>query len=561
MPGLYGHLHHHIFEEKNEKRFVKYFSPSLKADTYKDAFHQGIKRHLGIIGDQNSPFIKNGVTVWVLGEAEIDTNQSLANLLYEAYLNDTLTQTLKPLSGYFAAVIVDPTKRKVTFISDRFGMKHLNIATTTPVPVWSSRIDWLLNLGFPFCINKQAAEQLIKHGYLLGETTWLEGCRLLPAATIAKYNFDNQLITEERYWSWADIKPLDISFDQAAQRLGDGLKSATIASIAGIENPILPISGGLDSRCLLAHAATYTSTHATAFTFGLTASSEVILAKKAVEKSDLPWHLYQTDPQAWFDSLPEAVAQTEGAVSVGDLHFGQHHAELSDKQGNMLVNGFAGGVIAGGCALPPLGSISIGDYARKLHGSSAGVYTNPTDPFYAGRSDAYNLDQRQRRCTHIGSVHTFPYFEDRRPFLHSAVFETVYGVPDSFRANYRLYHKALLLSLPDWYHDIPWHYTSLPISKTVLTQCFLRFKVRGIQRRLGILPKHFSNDEYPLWLAEPARLEAIKKTLLAAENSSPISFEPAFKSLTKHQSKQNQTDTILRFYTLALWLLKFKGDE
>lgn len=181
----------------------------------------------------------------------------------------------------------------------------------------SNRIALLLSLC-PACVDRQAALDLIGHGYLLGEETLFEGInRLRPGAAITSSGtVDNPDLSS----LFAPITP-----DEAINEI-QGFVSRKADLFASIRQPlILPLSGGKDSRAIasILDGAGLLTSASTVYTRGNLYSPDVLAAKEVAATLGISHHQIRTPPHLPSDinfplSTVSVAQATEGTLSLFD---------------------------------------------------------------------------------------------------------------------------------------------------------------------------------------------------------------------------------------------------
>jgi asparagine synthase (glutamine-hydrolysing) len=158
------------------------------------------------------------------------------------------------LHGQFVAAIWDRNLRRVILTNDRFGMRPLYYAKLRGRLLWASAIKALL--ADP-AVCRQAhlrgIAQFFTFGHLLGEDTMLKGVRLLPAAGWLIYSLSDDRLSLDRYYRLTDSRHSNEGSEAAIlQRIEEAFAKAVDRCTAGTERLGLSLSGGLDSRTILA---------------------------------------------------------------------------------------------------------------------------------------------------------------------------------------------------------------------------------------------------------------------------------------------------------------------
>ena len=105
------------------------------------------------------------------------------------------------LHGAFAAAIWDARPRRLILVNDRFGMRPLYYAKLPGGLPFASEIKALLaDPRVPRRDDLRGIAQFFTFGQLLGEDTFFEAVRLLPAAGWLSYDVGDDRLTVDRYW-------------------------------------------------------------------------------------------------------------------------------------------------------------------------------------------------------------------------------------------------------------------------------------------------------------------------------------------------------------------------
>jgi hypothetical protein len=142
------------------------------------------------------------------------------------------------------------------------------------------------------------------------------------------------------------------SLPQVADRIQDALSAAIGDALRECAGPAgVLLSGGLDSRLVLAHLAG-AGALPTAWTFGAPEAADVRLAGAVARELQVPHTIHPWTPTALARVLPDCVALTDGQVPVHHLH-GTDLLPLLRREAAAEWNGFAGDAILGGSFVHP----------------------------------------------------------------------------------------------------------------------------------------------------------------------------------------------------------------
>jgi asparagine synthase (glutamine-hydrolysing) len=199
------------------------------------------------------------------------------------------------LHGTFAAAIWDAVNEHLILTNDRFGMKPLYYASLWGRLVFASEIKALLvDRGLPRRANWRGIAQFFSYGQLLGEDTLLEAVALLPAAGWLTYEARNGRVSLERY---AQLTPTaannSTSAEETLDRIDTAFKQAVDRRVRGTSRLGLSLSGGLDSRTIL--AAVDPDRLLTSVCMGMEGSIDHRSAKEMASRAGRPHHRYVLD--------------------------------------------------------------------------------------------------------------------------------------------------------------------------------------------------------------------------------------------------------------------------
>lgn len=157
------------------------------------------------------------------------------------------------LNGRFSAVLWDADQQRVILVSDRLGLRPLYYVALPDRLLAASELKSLLvDPATPRQISGTALCQFLAFGQYCGDETYLEAVRVLPAAAWLVYDLRENRLTLERYWQPPSTLNQKLSEGEALERLDSAFKLAVDRQAAGAARLGLSLSGGLDSRTMLA---------------------------------------------------------------------------------------------------------------------------------------------------------------------------------------------------------------------------------------------------------------------------------------------------------------------
>jgi len=321
----------------------------LKDDDFIDSSFEASHLHLGKMKKDTKSFVKKGIYVSIEGEQYDYKESDFEELIYNAYINGNLEDFLNKLDGYFNAVIYDSNIQKVFLISDRYGMRMLYFYFKDGYFAFSGEIKGLLGLDFvDSSIDSSQIDCFMDLGYLLEDNTWHSHIKLIKPASIMEFDIESKELTEKYYWKWSEIKPQNISFDEAVYKLGNLWLEAVKKRFNPDEKIGIPLSGGLDSRAIFAAVnKLYPDYSGYSYTFGIPNCDDIKIVKSCISRTKWKHIEFDLTSANWFESRKKKVWYTDGMMNMMHMHGSEFLNEVSDNV-DIILNGYSGDVVLGG---------------------------------------------------------------------------------------------------------------------------------------------------------------------------------------------------------------------
>lgn len=582
MPGITGFLGKHAisfdaaaFTELSGRSVKQYQQNMLQLSV------TAIKKEIGYsyLETEQYLIVLDGDIFSIAGK---DTTEPLLEILH-AYRNNLLTELLSTINGYFCLLIHDKNERSLQLVSDRFGIKPLYLTYEEQKVVgFSSEFKALaLHPSAKTSFDKNAIEVFTELGHMFNQSTWFEEIKRLPPSTIVNIDISSGAIESEIYWQWGNIEPdVKISFEEATDKLYQVFDQAVRRCMSSIKQPTLAVtlSGGLDSRAILAAATKHFKGKISTYTFGHPSCEDAIIAKKVADIAGVSNTLRTIDQQNWFKGRDNGVWKTDGMFNILHMHALGSIPEIS-KESNYLLNGYVGDAVLGGSLLLENfqdQAVSNEIAAAKYSQLSGLIDLNP-DYFSGNKYDALFIYNRGVRFTSAGTDLLSGELHNLKPFMDNDLIEFIYSVPDNYRKKSRLYNAMLLKYYPEYFKDIPWQQTGKPI--TLQTEVQATPKVTVKRRLINLIKKtplagvshtiyrkviaNKGYTSYTDWMQRP-EFKAEMARLLLSDNA-PISQlipkQELEQKLTQfYRTKPNNADNIGSLVTLAIYLEQLKSS-
>jgi hypothetical protein len=198
--------------------------------------------------------------------------------------------------------------------------------------------------------DPEAVVEALTFGQVIGKRSLFGGVSALPPGARARFR---RMETRIERTLPPDRPLARRSIEQAADEIHQALAVAVATTLAASPpgTPAVLLSGGLDSRLVLAHL-TQAGAEPHAFTFGTNAAADVQLARAVTAELRTPHTVHDWTPAAFTAILPAAIALTDGQVPAHHVHGTDLLPELR-RQAGAEWNGFAGDAILGGSFAHP----------------------------------------------------------------------------------------------------------------------------------------------------------------------------------------------------------------
>jgi len=401
-------------------------------------------------------------TLWVAGEVfatraplrplENPSFAQWAPLLLHA-LRDRGPEALVALDGDFQLAFWNGRTRTLLVACDRFGSQPLYWMRTPDGFAFAFGVRGVLVApGATSAPDPEAIREAVTFGgYRLGDRTNIRDVSMLSLASALVVR-DRRQVTQ-RYWWWNQIPLIETKdLDGAAERALGLWKASIRRRLKGSARPGQTLSGGRDSRAILAEA-TSTPRHWTAMTYGVGGCDDARYGGRAARTAGADWiflPLYDSSSVTWLERRTGHVQHTDGLIDAVDLMHLEHQPTLTTAV-DCLLSGYLGDVVAGNThtavdslesalrMMPYTGAsiaLSWGDAVDRLRAATS---WRPGD----GAPRLMLWEHKFRQATNRPQHALSSWVRVRRPFLDVSFLEHALGSSDELRT--RLYDRWLQL--------------------------------------------------------------------------------------------------------------------
>jgi len=158
---------------------------------------------------------------------------------------------LRAADGTFCIVHYNPQSRRLLLIADKLGIRPLYYWIGDDVIVFANALRILEELPLvPKQMNLRAVTEIVGLGFPLGDRTPYAGISLLRPAEILEIT--STRVVSHRYWRWHEVQTSDDSESELLETVFANFQFAVKRRIRSDRSTAAYLSGGLDSRCLVA---------------------------------------------------------------------------------------------------------------------------------------------------------------------------------------------------------------------------------------------------------------------------------------------------------------------
>jgi asparagine synthase (glutamine-hydrolysing) len=270
MPGLTGI----ISNNPDDKCLLEQMANSMKhkpwqkVDKYSEPPFHIARVHLGLLDSAPQPVLNEDKTVAVfmygniygyeghLEELKVkhrftsDSDAEFCLHAYEEYGNEFVKRF--NLNGAFALAICDSSQKKLVIVNDRYGLKplHYTVMNGHKLLFASEAKAILQDAGFKRELNEEAVADRFAYGDIYGNKTFFKRIEVIPPASVFTYKGKN--VSIEQYWDFNFERDGKTSEDELIEQMVEAMRKAVEIRMQAKLRYGFSLSGGLDSRFILA---------------------------------------------------------------------------------------------------------------------------------------------------------------------------------------------------------------------------------------------------------------------------------------------------------------------
>jgi asparagine synthase (glutamine-hydrolysing) len=457
-------------------------NPSDEVEIFRDQRSCFAKVDIGAFREPGSFRDANGALSLLAGEPLLGNGdarsfsnrlQDLAAIHEQCLKNNS--NILREADGTFSVVHYQPQTGTLSLIADRLGIRPLYFWMDDNLVVFASALRILEEFPLvPKKMNLRAVTEIVALGAPLAGRTPYAGISLLKAAEIVKVT--NEGSSRSCYWRWDEIKT---ESDSEPVRLATGyerFQSAIKRRNGNDEATAAYLSGGLDSRCIVA-ALCHNGARVRSVNFARPGTQDYYFGNDFAEKVG---SAHESIPKERGDSIPDYSSLMAKALG------GSNHDRWPAERPQLVWSGEGGSMLLGHIHLSEslvesmrTGKIdrAIEEYIQReqidlpIKLFRPQILENVRDVIRQGIHEELdqlhaedagrNLylflvlnDQRRKLSGHFENI-DLHRLEFQLPFFDAALLESVVAAPLDWCLRHKFYIKWLSL-FPTAVTAVPW---------------------------------------------------------------------------------------------------------
>lgn len=260
--------------------------------------------------EKGSVSVLAGEALLADGVADGQTRDRHLLALHQQWDRDDFS-ALRHSAGTFCAAYFDPGRATGHLVADRLGLRTLYYAVHGDFVYFASALRILEGLDvLPKVADVQALAEITGFGYPFGPGTPYAGIKMLLPCEVLTVR--PAVISSSRYFDWGSIQPIEVPEEAARAEVFRLFERAVHRRLQGDGTTFAYLSGGLDSRVVVAALRAH-QVHTYTFNYSLAGTQDQVFAKQYAEKCGAIHHELPTEPGPNWSAV---MAETWAASSA-----------------------------------------------------------------------------------------------------------------------------------------------------------------------------------------------------------------------------------------------------
>jgi asparagine synthase (glutamine-hydrolysing) len=313
-------------------------NPIDEVKTFGDGRSFFAKVDIGAFGEPGSFMDANGALTLLAGEPLLSNGGSSRLDDLTIIHNQAITNNwngLRLAEGTFCLAHYQPQTQTLSLVADKLGIRTLYFWMDDQQVVFATALRILEGLPFvPKKMDLRAVTEVVALGAPLADRTPYAGTSLLKSAEIVKIT--NKGISRTCYWRWDEIETSNDSEPDCLARVYDRFQAATKRRNRADLATAAYLSGGLDSRCVVA-VLRDAGVHTRTVNFARPGTQDYFFGNDFAEKIG---SVHQSIPKQRGDSVPDYSTMMAAAL-------GRFQGQWPPERPRLVWSGEGGSVLLG----------------------------------------------------------------------------------------------------------------------------------------------------------------------------------------------------------------------
>lgn len=292
-----------------------------------------------VVNRERQPIFNEDKSLCIFMDGEVYNEKSNGNdASYCLHLyQEKGKNSFQELNGSFCIVIYSLNTHELLLVNDRLSSRPVfYYLTDDGMLLFGTQLSSILQPSMiPRELNLKSVFEYFTFQKVLGTETFINDVNVLPRATVLHYK-DGEIILEP--YVVIRYKPLDLEFkseDYYANQLAKAIKKSVKRRLKGNYRFGLLLSGGLDSRTILAAS----SKKMVCFTIADYENRQVRIARKIANIKECKHVFLKHNPSHYVQLIDEAVELGNGLNRFDNAHNLEFFEEIK-KNCDVLLDGF-----------------------------------------------------------------------------------------------------------------------------------------------------------------------------------------------------------------------------
>jgi asparagine synthetase B (glutamine-hydrolysing) len=446
----------------------------------------------------------------VLIQGDLPGVQSIPYPDILAAVEEESYEYLAELSGTFAIAVYDKVAQQLYLVSDRTSQEPLYYRLTHNAAVFSTSLATFARIPRPPRFNAGWLYEQLFFNIPVGQTTPLEGVRRMRPASVLRIDLRTWTETVTAYAGLFETADRLVGGSEGLERAYEVFRARVPVYFDGQDDVACSLTGGYDSRTLLALAPMERHEALRIYTYGVPGCPDLLRARRLAKKLDLEHVSIELD-EAFVQGLP---ALMEATVYLSGGLQGIARSTLAFVYKRLLEKRPGIGAIVSGVS---------GDHFFRGDGDSPAIISSGLAELFMGTRREEVIDTGLHRALlgrrfddfahHVSGV--LDDLEERFGRAHAPACHLLYSIyelsPKYFAGEAAIAGNFASFRCPYWDHRIidlacTSTYSTLTLSRFAATKTAVEKGMlqAHILVRSGFLPKEPIRGRVPADLFDPS---------------------------------------------------------